>query len=135
MRVLAYGDITDGGTTVFTSVTSIDGTTLTVSFSGLIRIDDPYRHLESYLEELSRILPTNTIRKIELDFQELSFCNSNGFYIIMDIAELVIGRYDCKIEVKRLEDDDWQQETLPILLNVVEPSIAKRTTFKEFADI
>jgi hypothetical protein len=37
--------------------------------------------------------------------------------------------------VRRLEDDDWQQETLPILLNVDEPSIAKRTTFKEFAEI
>jgi hypothetical protein len=34
-----------------------------------------------------------------------------------------------------LKDDDWQQETLPILLNVDEPEIEARTTFEEFADI
>lgn len=135
MKILAYGDITDGGSTVFTSVASVDGDTLKLSFAGSIRIDDPYVHLESYLEELRSCLPSDSLGKIELDFQELAFCNSNGFYIIMDITELILGKYDCKIEVNRLEEDDWQQETLPILLNVDEPSIAKRIKFKEFAEI
>ena len=131
MKVLAYGDITDSGNTVFTSVAKIDDGTLYLSFNGSIRIDDPYRHLESFVDELRSVLPANSISQIQMDFQELSFCNSNGFYIIMDIAELAIEKYDCEILVKRLEDDDWQQETLPILLNADEPTIARRTKFEE----
>lgn len=29
----------------------------------------------------------------------------------------------------RLDDDDWQRETLPILLNVDDESIGRRTSF------
>jgi hypothetical protein len=53
----------------------------------------------------------------------------------MDIAEMIIGTTKGPITVKRLKDDDWQQETLPILLNVDEAEIGVRTTFEEFADI
>ena len=134
MKVLSYGDITDLGVSVFTSVTKIDNKKLILSFSGVIRIDNPYRHLEKYLNELEQIVPTLQIETIEFDFQELNFCNSNGFYIIMDITELVIDIADCPIEVKRLKDDDWQQETMPILLNIDEPEIAERITFEEFTE-
>ena len=75
------------------------------------------------------------IGKIEFDFKELDFCNSNGFYIIMDISEMIINAIKGPITVKRLKADDWQQETLPILLNVDEPEIEARITFQEFADI
>jgi len=34
-----------------------------------------------------------------------------------------------------LREDDWQQETLPILLNVDEPDIGTRTTFEDFSEI
>ncbi len=134
MKVLSYGDITDLGVSVFTSVTKIDNKKLILSFSGVIRIDNPYRHLEKYLNELEQILPTLQIETIEFDFQELNFCNSNGFYIIMDITELVIDIADCPIVVKRLKDDDWQQETMPILLNIDEPEIAERITFEELTE-
>ena len=82
-----------------------------------------------------RAKPPENIGRIEFDFKELDFCNSNGFYIIMDITEMIINTIGGPITVKRLKGDDWQQETLPILLNVDEPEIEARTTFEEFADI
>jgi hypothetical protein len=85
--------------------------------------------------ELDQLIPKEKIGRIEFDFKELNFCNSNGFYIIMDIAEMIITTTKGPITVKRLKDDDWQQETLPILLNVDEPEIEARTTFEEFAAI
>ena len=72
---------------------------------------------------------------VELDFQDLSFCNSNGFYIIMDIVEFIYNDAKGPVVVKRLKGDDWQQETLPILLNTDEPEISERTTFKEFSEL
>jgi len=33
--------------------------------------------------------------------------------------------------VRRIEQDDWQQETLPILLNIEEEEIASRTQFED----
>jgi hypothetical protein len=133
LKVLSYGDITDGGVSVFTSVSKIDNGKLIVTFGGAIRIDNPYRHLEHYLNELESLLPQQRVGAVELDFQELTFCNSNGFYIIMDITEMIINHSTGPIAVKRLQDDDWQQETLPILLNADEPEIQERTTFVESA--
>lgn len=131
MKVLAYGDIMDGGTSVFTSVSKIDGSKLYVKFGGMIRIDNPYNHLESYLNELEALLPSHDIDEVDLDFKDLTFCNSNGFYIIMDISEMIMNNSRGPIVVNRLSDDDWQQETLPILLDVDEPEIAERTTFED----
>jgi hypothetical protein len=125
----------DGGTSVFSSVAKVDADLLIVSFGGSIRIDNPYKHLEQYLLELDQLIPKEKIGRIEFDFKELDFCNSNGFYIIMDITEMIIDATKGPIIVKRLKDDDWQQETLPILLNVDEPEIEARTTFEEFAAI
>lgn len=36
--------------------------------------------------------------------------------------------------VRRLEEDDWQQ-TLPILLNLDEPTVAARTSFEDVREI
>ena len=135
MKVLAYGEIMDGGTSVFSSVAKVDGDSLIITFGGSIRIDNPYRYLEQYLRELEQLLPKEKIDRIEFDFKELDFCNSNGFYIIMDITEMVINRTSGPIKVKRSKGDDWQQETLPILLNVDEPGIEARIAFEEYADI
>lgn len=135
MKVLTYGDIMDGGTSVFTSVAKIDGKKLIVSFSGVIRVDNPYKHLESYVDDLDAELDNAEIDDIELDFRELNFCNSNGFYVIMDLIEIIYASRDVPVVVNRLKEDDWQQETLPILLNVDEPEINDRTTFKEHAEL
>ncbi|MCK5347164.1 MAG: hypothetical protein KAR20_27330, partial [Candidatus Heimdallarchaeota archaeon] len=67
MKVLSYGDITDLGVSVFTSVTKIDNHKLILSFSGVIRIDNPYKHLENYLNELEPIIPAQQIETIEFD--------------------------------------------------------------------
>jgi hypothetical protein len=135
LKVLAFGEIMDGGASVFSSVAKVDADLLIVSFGGSIRIDNPYRYLEQYLLELEQLLPQEKIGRIEFDFKELDFCNSSGFYIIMDITEMIIDTIGGPITVKRIKGDDWQQETLPILLNVDEPEIEARTTFEEFADI
>jgi hypothetical protein len=135
VRVLTYGDITDEGVSVFNSVAKVDSTKLIISFVGAIRIDNPYRHLSNYMTDLEKLLEKETLNEIELDFQELNFCNSNGFYIIMDITEMIYNSVHGPVVVKRLKDDDWQQETLPILLNTDEPEICERTTFQDFAEI
>ncbi|MBA7613830.1 hypothetical protein ES703_21087 [subsurface metagenome] len=135
MRIIAYGDIMDGGVSVFTSVAKIDAAKLIVSFGGVIRIDNPYKQLANYLSELEELLSEEKTNAVELDFQDLSFCNSNGFYIIMDIVELIYNDVKGPVVVKRLKGDDWQQETLPILLNTDEPEISERTTFEEFSEL
>jgi len=135
LKILAFGEIMDGGTSVFSSVAKVDGDLLIVSFGGSIRIDNPYRYLEQYLLDLEQLLPQENVGRIELDVKELDFCNSNGFYIIMDITEMIINAIPGPVTVKRLKDDDWQQETLPILLNVDEPEIGGRIAFQEFAEI
>ena len=135
MKVLTYGDIMDGGKSVFTSVAKLDGAKLILSFSGVIRVDNPYRHLENFINELDEKLTKTPIFEIEIDFRELNFCNSNGFYVIMDITEIIYNKVPASVLVKRLKNDDWQQETLPILLNTDEPDISDRTTFEEFADL
>jgi hypothetical protein len=117
---------------LFTSVSKVDNRKLIVTFDGAIRIDHPYNHLKSYLNELETLLPKQQIETIEFDFQELKFCNSDGFYIIMDIIDIIIDRIKGSILVKRIIEDDWQQESLPILLNVDEPEIGNRITFEEY---
>lgn len=131
MIVLTYGDIMDGGKSVFTSVATLDQTKLIVTFSGVIRIDNPYKYLENYLNELSGSLPDKHIQTANVDFTELKFCNSNGFYIIMDIVELIYKNVESSVLIRRLKDDDWQQETLPILVDIDNPDISKRTVFED----
>lgn len=135
MKVLTFGEIMDGGSTVFSSVASIDGEQLVVTFQGVVRIDNPYRYLSPYLDALSAELPQLPIGRTSIDFTELRFCNSNGFYIIMDIIELVYAAANGPVLVRRLEEDDWQQETLPILLNLDEAAVAARTSFEDVGEI
>jgi len=135
MKVLTFGEIMDGGRTVFSSVTSIDGEQLVVTFKGVVRIDNPYRYLSPYLATLSEQLPTLSIKQTSIDFTELHFCNSNGFYIIMDIVETIYRSSTGPVRVRRLKEDDWQQETLPILLNIDEEEIASRTSFEDVQEI
>jgi hypothetical protein len=47
----------------------------------------------------------------------------------MDITEIVLQQNDCPVEVHRLADDDWHQETLPILLNVDASDMNARVSF------
>jgi hypothetical protein len=125
----------DGGTSVFTSVVKIEGQKMILSFSGVIRVDNPYKHLESYINDLDEELRRTDVENIELDFRELNFCNSNGFYVIMDLIEIIYDNKDVPVIVNRLKEDDWQQETLPILLNIDEPEINDRTSFNEFSEL
>lgn len=131
MKILTYGEIMDGGASVFHSVAKLDGERLFVTFEGVIRIDNPYRFLEPYLQELDKALPDQSVTDTVIDFAQLRFCNSNGFYVIMDIVEAVYRNVKGTITVRRVRDDDWQQETLPILLNLDEEAIASRTNFEE----
>jgi hypothetical protein len=135
MKVLTYGEIMDAGVSVFHSVAKIDDDRLLVSFEGVIRIDNPYRYLEGYLKELSDILPKQPVGKTTIDFVDLRFCNSNGFYVIMDIVESVYRSVKGPVHVRRVEEDDWQQETLPILLNLDEEAVSARTTFENVREL
>lgn len=135
MKVLTYGDIMDGGRSVFTSVAKLDGERLLVSFMGVIRVENPHKELKHFLDELRSTLPKLTIRETELDFTQLVFCNSNGFYLIMEVTEIVYQLTDGPVIVRRLKDDDWQQETLPILLDTDEDSIAARTRFADVEEL
>ena len=135
MKVLTYGEIMDGGASVFHAIAKVDGSRLLLSFQGVIRIDNPYRYLSPFLAELKDLLPKQSATEGLIDFVELKFCNSNGFYIIMDIVEIVYGALPGPITVRRIRDDDWQQETLPILLNLDEDAISDRTAFEEVREL
>ncbi|EYF01544.1 hypothetical protein [Chondromyces apiculatus] len=132
MKTLSYGEITDGGLSVFQSVARLeDDGRLVLTFEGAIRIDNPYRYLSGYLDELARVLPQYPINATTMDFVKMRFCNSNGFYVIMDIVDAVYNLVPGPVVVRRISDDDWQHETLPILLNLSEEHIAARTTFDD----
>ena len=132
MKVLTYGEIMDGGLNVFHSVAKLDDENhhLVLTFEGVIRIDNPYRYLSGYLDELARLLPQQAISDTTMDFVKMRFCNSNGFYVIMDIVDTVYNLVPGHVTVRRVADDDWQHETLPILLNLSEECVAERTSFE-----
>ncbi len=130
MKVITFGEIVDAGQSVFHSVLAVDGRALKHRFEGVIRVDNPYRSLKEHIDEIGQKLGALSVDEITIDFAELRFCNSNGFYVIMDIVEaLYAGASDAKVTVRRLDDDDWQRETLPILLNVDDEAIGRRTSF------
>jgi len=135
VKILTYGDIMHRGQSVFTSTARLDGDALHVAFTGSIRVDNPLKQLQGYITELADALPDLTLERALLDFTELTFCNSNGFYVIMDIIEAVYMNFEGPVLVRRLEGDDWQQETLPILLDLDEDEIRERTTFEDVAEI
>jgi hypothetical protein len=130
MKVLTYGEIMDGGLNVFHSVAKVDDEHLLLTFEGVIRIDNPFRYLSGYLDELAILLPQQSIKQTTIDFVKMRFCNSNGFYVIMDIVDTVYNLVPGHVTVRRVADDDWQHETLPILLNLNEEHVAERTSFE-----
>jgi hypothetical protein len=135
MKVLAYGEIMEGGASVFHSIARVDGRQLFVTFEGVIRTDNPYRHLSGYIADLAKLLPDLAIERTTIDFVSLKFCNSNGFYVIMDIVETVYNLVPGPVTVRRIRDDDWQQETLPILLNSEEEPMFSRTAYEEVREL
>jgi hypothetical protein len=48
----------------------------------------------------------------------------------MDIVDTVYNLVPGHVTVRRVADDDWQHETLPILLNLSEECVAERTSFE-----
>jgi hypothetical protein len=50
MNVLTYGEIMEGGASVFHCVVREDDGSLFVIFSGVVRVDNPARHLAELLE-------------------------------------------------------------------------------------
>lgn len=135
MKVLAYGDIMHRGQSVFTATVKLDGDLLIVTFNGVIRVDNPQKQLQPFLDELEELLPDLEVVETCLDFTELKFCNSNGFYVMMDMIEAVYQNIEGPVRVRRLVEDDWQQETLPILLDLDEEEIRGRTRFEDVAEI
>ena len=130
MKIITFGEIVDAGQSVFHSVLSVDGRSLKHRFEGVIRVDNPYRSLKDHIDEIPKKVEGLAIDEVLIDFAELRFCNSNGFYVIMDIVEAIYtSASDAKVTVRRIDDDDWQRETLPILLNVDDESIGRRTSF------
>lgn len=108
-----------------------DKNLLIITFTGAIRVDNPYRYLSSYIDELARILPQQTIQSTLLDFVKMRFCNDNGFYVLMDICDVVSNLVPGRIMVRRLADDDWQQSEIPVLLHLTDESMAERVIFED----
>jgi hypothetical protein len=131
MKFLATAEIITEGKTVFTASSFLRGSTVLLNFHGELRVEHPYKHMQNFIDDLAAKLPKETIEKALLDFSRLDFCNSNGFYTIMDAIELVYRIPEIPIEVKRNPEDDWQKETLPILLNIEQAEVGKRTSFTD----
>jgi hypothetical protein len=133
VKVLTHGEIMDGGASAFESVAKLDRGTLSLDFMGSIRADNPFQELEPHLRELACKLAEHrgSIERAVIDFVALEFCNSSGFYIIMDLVECVYRHVSGPVLVRRVEDDDWHQETLPILLNIDDEAISSRTRWED----
>ncbi|TKC97878.1 hypothetical protein [Polyangium fumosum] len=135
MKILARGAVMADELSVFEVVAARDDEDrLVLTFEGVLRVDNPYRHLWSFLEELGRILPERVFASIRMDFTRMRFANDNCFYVIMDIVDAVyLGVPGAPVTVRRGANEDWQQETLPVLLNLSEEANAARTTFEDIA--
>lgn len=129
MKIITFGDIIESGNSVFTAVSQLDNDNLIVKFKGVIRTNNPYKDLNKYIKDMEEKLKENKIGNIIIDFTDLKYCNSNGFYVLMDIMDTIYNNTLEKVIVKRLKQDDWHQETLPILLNINDEKIAKRLSF------
>ena len=71
MNILTYGEIMDGGASVFHCVARDDAGSLLVTFSGVVRVDNPARHLAELLADLRQLLPGRAIERTVIDFTEL----------------------------------------------------------------
>ena len=135
MRLITYGEIMDKGRTAFTAAAHAIDSRLTLKLTGSVRVENPYSHLTPFLDELKEKLGDEELEEGVIDFSELNYCNSVGFYVLMDIIEEVYRHVTGMIAVRRLEDDDWQQESLPVLLNLDEDSVKSRTIIEDVKEI
>jgi anti-anti-sigma regulatory factor len=133
MNILTYGEIIENGKSIFSVIAKMDDDKLIVKFEGELRSEHPLKDLEYFMESLEPKAKENEISKTEIDFTELKFCSSNGFYVVMDILEAIFNNSTGDIYVKRLSEDDWHQETLPVLLNIDDKGIAARVTVENCA--
>ncbi|MDI1434326.1 hypothetical protein [Polyangium sorediatum] len=132
MEVLTFGMVMDGGRTVFTVVAARDDEDrLVLTFEGVLRVDNPYRYLWSFLEDLGRILPGRAFASIQMDFTQMPFINDNCMYTIMDIVDAVYLHVPGPVTVRRIANDEWQRVALPIFLNLSDVENAARTTFED----
>ena len=131
MRIITYGEIMDKGNSSFIAITQMDGDHLIVEFKGEIRCDNPYRHLADYIDEMEKKLGDEAMERVTINFNEFKYCNSNGFYVLMDIIEIIYKMSKGEVCISRLKIDDWQQRTLPILLNLEDDGVRARTTVKD----
>lgn len=131
MKILTFGEIMDQGSSVFTAITNLDNEDLIVQFKGVVRAQDPYKELRPYLGDMEAKLKENTISRVLIDFTELKYCNSTGFYVLMDIIESIYNNTQAPVTIKRLVNDDWQQVTLPVLLDIDNAERSGITTFVE----
>jgi hypothetical protein len=129
MKIITFGDIMESGNSVFTAISQMDNDNLIVKFKGMIKTNNPYKDLNKYIKDMEVKLKETKIGNITIDFTDLKYCNSNGFYVLMDIMDTIYNNTLEKITVKRLKLDDWHQETLPILLNINDEKIAQRLLF------
>jgi hypothetical protein len=135
MKILTYGEIMERGSSAFTAVAQLDDDRLTFKTTGSIRVENPYRHLSHFIEELREKLTEQPVADAVIDFTELKYCNSVGFYVIMDMIEAIYDTVQGTIAIRRLQDDDWQQESLPILLNLEDETVKRRTVVEEVQEI
>jgi len=132
MNILTRGQVMNEGRLTFESIVAVDDQNrLVVTLMGSLRVDNPYRHLHKHLEDLNRILPGQTFASVLFDFAQLGFCHDHCFYVIMDIVDAVYLHVLAPVKVRRVINDDWQYETVPILLNLEDTANAVRTTFED----
>jgi hypothetical protein len=135
VKILTYGEIMERGTSLFTAIAQLSEEQLQVKFSGSIRVENPYKHLSPYIQDLETKLKEDRISSTVLDFTQLRYCNSNGFYVLMDIIDAIYRNVPGNVQVTRLSSDDWHQETLPVLLNLEDSAIRARTTMEDETEV
>lgn len=129
------GRIYEGTRRVFlVQAANSEADTLLVSFEGIIRADDSGKILSGYIKELDRFLSEHAAVNAVLDFTKLQFCNSTGFYTVMDILDVVYRRVPGRVLIRRLADDDWHTETLPLLLVTLGADVAVRTIYQDVSE-
>lgn len=135
MTDLCSGQISEGTKRVFTSAATLDDDNrLVVTLEGIIRVDDSSQLLSGYVKELDRMLSSLQVSMAFIDCTRLRFCNSTGFYAVMDILETIFAHVPGQVTIRRLSDDEWQTETLPLLLIAIGDSVVARTGYEEVTE-
>lgn len=134
MKDLCSGQISEGSKREFISSASLDDHgQLVVTLEGIIRVDDSTQLLSGYIRELARSLASLQVPAALVDFTRLRFCNSTGFYAVMDILDAVYKQVSGPVTLRRLAEDEWHTETLPLLLIALGDGTGARTSFEDVA--